>query len=283
METTPALPRVVAIKKGVNPNVVFSSIQEGHLWRRDNTASRLPDLAAKESGYGISLMLLNSLLSPNILITLSCKGPITSSSHFCSIAKSKAVLSLKSRCNMSDTSLNLISLLIPLVDIPFLFNANCNDVLPYLSRRNLVFLDKIQAHKVIEIDLSKLEPHINGPFTPDYAHPLSTFKKTLKEKNWPEKLSAGLIGSCTNSSYEDMSRSASIVKEALKNGLVSQSKFTITPGSEQIRATIERDGILKILQDYGGIVLANACGPCIGQWNRKDVKDGEKKFNCYFL
>jgi len=130
--------------------------------------------------------------------------------------------------------------------------------------------------KVIEIDLSKLEPHINGPFTPDYAHPLSTFKKTLKEKNWPEKLSVGLIGSCTNSSYEDMSRSESIVKEALKHGLVSQSKFTITPGSEQIRATIERDGILKNLQDYGGIVLANACGPCIGQWNRKDIKEGEK-------
>lgn len=128
----------------------------------------------------------------------------------------------------------------------------------------------------IEINLSDLEPHINGPFTPDLATPLSKFAEEVKKNDWPRELKVALIGSCTNSSYEDMSRSASIANEAAKHGLKVKSQFTITPGSEQIRATIERDGQMKILEDAGGMVLANACGPCIGQWDRKDIKKGEK-------
>ncbi|KAK6169112.1 hypothetical protein SNE40_020226 [Patella caerulea] len=133
-----------------------------------------------------------------------------------------------------------------------------------------------QYDQVIEIDLDKLEPHVNGPFTPDLAHPVSQLGKIAQEKGWPAEIKVGLIGSCTNSSYEDMSRSASIAKQALKHGLKSKAAFTITPGSEQIRATIERDGQAAALRDIGGVVLANACGPCIGQWDRKDVKKGEK-------
>lgn len=127
----------------------------------------------------------------------------------------------------------------------------------------------------IEINLSELEPHVNGPFTPDLAHPISKLGSTAKEKGWPMDIRVGLIGSCTNSSYEDMTRAASIAKQALKHGLKARSLYTVTPGSEQIRATIERDGIAETLRDFGGTVLANACGPCIGQWNRQDVKKGE--------
>eukprot|EP01100_Stratorugosa_tubuloviscum_P000036 TRINITY_DN100_c2_g1_i1.p1 TRINITY_DN100_c2_g1~~TRINITY_DN100_c2_g1_i1.p1 ORF type:complete len:788 (-),score=442.52 TRINITY_DN100_c2_g1_i1:104-2434(-) len=130
--------------------------------------------------------------------------------------------------------------------------------------------------QVIEINLSELEPHINGPFTPDLAHNLSSFKEAVSKNNWPDQLSAGLIGSCTNSSYEDMARSASLVRQALSKGVQAKSLYTVTPGSEQIRATIERDGILGEFLNVGGTVLANACGPCIGQWNRVDVKKGEK-------
>ncbi|KAE8156935.1 aconitase family-domain-containing protein [Aspergillus tamarii] len=129
--------------------------------------------------------------------------------------------------------------------------------------------------QLIEINLSELEPHINGPFTPDLATPISKFKEAVEANKWPEELKVGLIGSCTNSSYEDMSRAASIARDALDHGLKSKSLFTITPGSEQIRATIERDGQLQTLEEYGGVILANACGPCIGQWDRKDVKKGE--------
>jgi aconitate hydratase len=120
-----------------------------------------------------------------------------------------------------------------------------------------------------------LEPHINGPFTPDLATPISKFAEEVKKNNWPEELKVALIGSCTNSSYEDMSRSASIAREAAEHGLEVKSKFTITPGSEQVRATIERDGQIQTLESVGGLVLANACGPCIGQWDRRDVKKGE--------
>ncbi|TDL27102.1 aconitate hydratase [Rickenella mellea] len=127
----------------------------------------------------------------------------------------------------------------------------------------------------IEINLSELEPHINGPFTPDLATPISKFAAEAKKNNWPDELKVALIGSCTNSSYEDMSRSASIAKEAASHGLEVKSQFTITPGSEQVRATIERDGQIKAFEDVGGLVLANACGPCIGQWDRRDVKKGE--------
>merc|ERR1711981_1330015 len=129
--------------------------------------------------------------------------------------------------------------------------------------------------QMIEINLSELEPHINGPFTPDLATPISKFKDAVKENGWPEDLKVGLIGSCTNSSYEDMSRAASIATDAMEHGLKSKAIFTVTPGSEQIRATIARDGQGKTFEEFGGMVLANACGPCIGQWDRKDVKKGE--------
>jgi aconitate hydratase len=129
--------------------------------------------------------------------------------------------------------------------------------------------------QLIELNLSELEPHINGPFTPDLATPISKFKDAVKEHGWPEELKVGLIGSCTNSSYEDMSRAASIAQDALDHGIKAKALFTVTPGSEQIRATIERDGQMQTLEEFGGVVLANACGPCIGQWDRKDVKKGE--------
>jgi aconitate hydratase len=129
--------------------------------------------------------------------------------------------------------------------------------------------------QLIEINLSELEPHINGPFTPDLATPISKFKEAVDINKWPEELKVGLIGSCTNSSYEDMSRAASIARDALNHGIKAKSMFTVTPGSEQIRATIERDGQLQTLEEFGGLVLANACGPCIGQWDRRDVKKGE--------
>jgi aconitate hydratase len=128
---------------------------------------------------------------------------------------------------------------------------------------------------IVSQNLSELEPHINGPFTPDLATPLSKFAEEVKKNNWPSELKVALIGSCTNSSYEDMSRAASIAREAAEHGLSTKSKFTITPGSEQVRATIERDGQMAALEEVGGVVLANACGPCIGQWDRRDVKKGE--------
>ncbi|TLD33566.1 hypothetical protein PspLS_01481 [Pyricularia sp. CBS 133598] len=122
----------------------------------------------------------------------------------------------------------------------------------------------------VNINLSTLEPHINGPFTPDLSTPLSKFKETIKAEGWPETLSAGLIGSCTNSSYEDMTRVESMLKAAGEAGLKPAADFYITPGSEQIRSTLERDGTLETFTDAGGIVLSNACGPCIGQWKRQD-------------
>ncbi len=130
--------------------------------------------------------------------------------------------------------------------------------------------------QVIEINLDQLEPHLNGPFTPDKAWPISKMKEAVKENGYPENIRVALIGSCTNSSYEDIDRSASIARQAMEKGLKTTSQFTITPGSEQVRSTIERDGQLKTLEDFGGLILANACGPCIGMWKRMDVKTGEK-------
>ena len=130
--------------------------------------------------------------------------------------------------------------------------------------------------QVIEINLSELEPHLNGPFTPDRATPISQMTKVAEENNWPTKVEVGLIGSCTNSSYEDISRSASIALQAVENGLITKSEFTITPGSEQVRYTIERDGFIDIFNDLGGSVFANACGPCIGQWSRQDSEKEHK-------
>lgn len=122
--------------------------------------------------------------------------------------------------------------------------------------------------QVIEINLSTLEPHINGPFTPDLATPISQMKELLKSKDWPVEVEVGLIGSCTNSSYEDISRAASLAKQAIAKGLKPKSEFTITPGSELVRFTIARDGFIETFEKLGAKVFANACGPCIGQWNR---------------
>ena len=142
--------------------------------------------------------------------------------------------------------------------------------------------DKVAANpedyydEIIEINLSELEPHIVGPFTPDLTHPISQMKKDVVEQDYEDELSVALIGSCTNSSYEDIERAAHIAKQALSKGLRAKSSFMISPGSEQIRATIERDGQLAILEELGGTVLANACGPCIGQWKRHGMEDGKK-------
>ena len=122
--------------------------------------------------------------------------------------------------------------------------------------------------QVIEINLTELEPHINGPFTPDLAWPISKFAIAVKENNWPRELEVGLIGSCTNSSYEDITRSASIAQQAIDKHLKTKAEFTITPGSELVRYTVDRDGYLDTFTKMGGVVLANACGPCIGQWAR---------------
>lgn len=130
--------------------------------------------------------------------------------------------------------------------------------------------------QVIEINLSELEPHVNGPFTPDRATPISKLGEEAKANGWPLDISVGLIGSCTNSSYEDISRAASIAKQALDKDLKTSSEFTITPGSEQVRYTIERDGYIDIFEKMGGNVFANACGPCIGQWSRPGSERGEK-------
>lgn len=122
--------------------------------------------------------------------------------------------------------------------------------------------------QVIEINLSELEPHVNGPFTPDRATPISKFAEEVKKNNWPKELEVGLIGSCTNSSYEDISRAASVARQATDKNLKVKAEFTITPGSEQVRYTVDRDGLLDDFDKIGGVVLANACGPCIGQWAR---------------
>lgn len=122
--------------------------------------------------------------------------------------------------------------------------------------------------QVIDINLDELEPHVNGPFTPDLAWPISKFAAAVKENGWPAKLEVGLIGSCTNSSYEDITRAASVAQQALDKNLSVQSEYTVTPGSEMVRYTVERDGYLGVFEKIGGVVLANACGPCIGQWAR---------------
>ena len=130
--------------------------------------------------------------------------------------------------------------------------------------------------QVIEINLSELEPYVNGPFTPDLAWPISKFAEAVKSNQWPQKLEVALIGSCTNSSYEDISRSASLAQQAIDKKLKTKAEFTITPGSEQVRFTIEKDGFLETFDRIGGVVLANACGPCIGQWARH-IDDPNRK------
>ncbi len=130
--------------------------------------------------------------------------------------------------------------------------------------------------QLIEINLDELEPHLNGPFTPDLATPISQVAEAARKNGWPTKIEVGLIGSCTNSSYEDISRAASLAQQAVDKKLKTKSEFTITPGSEQVRYTIERDGFIDIFNKIGASVFANACGPCIGQWNRPGAEKGEK-------
>jgi aconitate hydratase len=168
----------------------------------------------------------------------------------------------------------------------FPFTSRMGDYLRATNRANIADLceeykDLLRADEgaeydqLVEINLSELRPHINGPFTPDLAHPVSEFKDAVEKNDWPEKISAGLIGSCTNSSYEDMARCASIVDQAKEAGITCKVPFLVTPGSEQIRATIARDGLIDTFESVGATVLANACGPCIGQWDRSDMKQGE--------
>jgi len=130
--------------------------------------------------------------------------------------------------------------------------------------------------EVIEINLSELEPHIVGPYSPDLSRKISEIPSAITDNNYDDNLKVGLIGSCTNSSYEDIERAAHVAKQALSVGLKAKSEFYITPGSNQIKATMERDGYTKIFEELGGKVLANACGPCIGQWKRSDINEGEK-------
>ncbi len=144
-----------------------------------------------------------------------------------------------------------------------------DDVAEYLRSDDEVYADPARYYdQLLELNLDTLEPHINGPFTPDLAWPLSKFAQAVKENNWPAELEVGLIGSCTNSSYEDISRAASVAQQAVDKKLKAKSEYTITPGSELVRYTIERDGFISTFDTMGAVVMANACGPCIGQWAR---------------
>ncbi len=148
-------------------------------------------------------------------------------------------------------------------------NADILTADPEVSKNLEKYYDEI-----IEIDLSKLEPHLVGPHSPDAAHPVSTLKEQAKKNGWPTQLSAALIGSCTNSSYEDIGRATFVARQALAVGIKMKQPFLVTPGSTLIKNTIERDGQMEVLESAGATVLANACGPCIGQWKREDVKTG---------
>ncbi|MGE5432203.1 MAG: aconitate hydratase [Syntrophomonadaceae bacterium] len=150
-------------------------------------------------------------------------------------------------------------------------NADC------LTADKETFADPQKYYDAIfEIDLNTLEPHLNGPFTPDLAWPVSKMKEVVPEKDFVDQLSATLVGSCTNSSYEDIDRAASIARQALNKGLKAKTQFIITPGSEMVYATVKRDGQLDTLTEFGGVVFANACGPCIGMWKRMDIEEGER-------
>ena len=152
-----------------------------------------------------------------------------------------------------------------------------DDIAEHLKADPEVYSDpESYFDQVIEINLSELEPHLNGPFTPDRATPISEMAKAAEEHDWPTDVKVGLIGSCTNSSYEDISRSASIAQQAVDKGLKTKADFTITPGSEQVRYTIERDGFIDTFDALGASVFANACGPCIGQWSRTGAEKEEK-------
>lgn len=155
--------------------------------------------------------------------------------------------------------------------------ALADGIKEYLRPDPEVYTDPSKYYdQLIEINLSELEPYVNGPFTPDLAWPISKFGEAVKTNQWPERLEVALIGSCTNSSYEDISRSASLAQQAIDKKLKTKAEFTITPGSELVRHTIEKDGFLNTFNKIGGVVLANACGPCIGQWARH-IDDPNRK------
>lgn len=144
------------------------------------------------------------------------------------------------------------------------------------ANQNLNFLTPDQGSDmyyddVVEIDLSELEPHINGPYSPDLSHPMSKLGLAVDENRWPKKISASLVGSCTNSSYEDLMKVAGLMDQASKAGLRLKTPFYVSTGSEQIRATAEDAGFLDTMRDAGAIVLSSSCGPCVGQWNRTDM------------
>src|SRR5664279_5467469 len=152
-----------------------------------------------------------------------------------------------------------------------------NEVKEHLTADPEVYANpEIYFDQLIEINLNELEPYINGPFTPDRATPISKMAEVAKGNGWPTKIEVGLIGSCTNSSYEDISRAASLAQQAVDKKLKTKSEFTITPGSELVRYTIERDGFIDTFNQIGAKVFANACGPCIGQWSRPGAEKGEK-------
>ncbi|QLC65844.1 aconitate hydratase [Flavobacterium sp. LPB0248] len=150
-------------------------------------------------------------------------------------------------------------------------------IAPYLTGDPEVYANPEKYFdQVIEIDLSKLEPHLNGPFTPDLATPISKMKEEAIKNNWPLQIQVGLIGSCTNSSYEDISRAASLARQVADKNLKTKAEFTITPGSEVVRSTIERDGFIDTFHKIGATVFANACGPCIGMWDREGAEKEER-------
>lgn len=152
-----------------------------------------------------------------------------------------------------------------------------NNVKEYLTADPEVYASpEDYFDEVIEINLSELRPHLNGPFTPDLATPVGTMTEKAKENDWPLKVEWGLIGSCTNSSYEDLSRAASIAQQAIDKGLKTKAEFGINPGSEQVRYTAERDGIIEVFENLNAKIFTNACGPCIGQWDREGADKGEK-------
>ncbi|WP_306353826.1 aconitate hydratase [Flavobacterium sp. '19STA2R22 D10 B1'] len=152
-----------------------------------------------------------------------------------------------------------------------------NTVAKYLTADDEVYANPEQYFdQVIEINLTELEPYLNGPFTPDLATPISKMKEEALKNNWPLKIDVGLIGSCTNSSYEDIARAASLAKQVADKNLKTKSKFTITPGSELVRYTIERDGFIDTFDKIGATVFANACGPCIGMWDREGAEKEER-------
>lgn len=179
-------------------------------------------------------------------------------------------------CNMS-AEIGSTSCIFPFSDAMARYlTATNRHYIATAARQNLNLLQADEGSdknydEIIEIDLNKLEPHINGPFTPDLSHSLSNFAEDVRQSSWPKEISHAMIGSCTNASFEDLSKAAKLFREAREAGLKPKMPVFITAGSEKIRATVEREGILDEFAASGATVLSNSCGPCVGQWNRKQV------------